>query len=104
LETANSVVQAVESGSVIAKKILKVNVKRTHKCFGHMNETATCMIVVQLGMELSRTGFGTCKSCAIGKAKQRNIPKNQQLRKQPHSMGVWVMTYLRSKLLKSLTS
>jgi hypothetical protein len=26
-------------------------------------------------MELSRTGFQTCEACAIGKAKQRNIPK-----------------------------
>jgi hypothetical protein len=28
-----------------------------------------------MGIELSRTGFQTCKACAIGKAKQHNIPK-----------------------------
>jgi hypothetical protein len=26
-------------------------------------------------MELSWTGFATCESCAIGKAQQRNVPK-----------------------------
>jgi hypothetical protein len=74
-ETAKSVIQTVKSGSNIAKKILKVNIKRAHKCFGHMNEIATCKTAAQLGMELSRTGFATCESCAIGKAQQRNVSK-----------------------------
>ncbi len=74
-ETANSVIQTVKRGSKIAKKMLKVNIKRARKCFGHMNEIATCKTAAQLGMELSRTGFATCESCAIGKAQQRNVPK-----------------------------
>ncbi len=74
-DTANSVIQTVKSGSKIAKKLLKVNIKRAHKCFGHMNEIATRKTAAQLGMELSRTGFPTCESCAIGKAQQRNVPK-----------------------------
>jgi hypothetical protein len=60
---------------------MKVNMKRAHKCFGHIDETATCMNAEQLGMELSRTGFGTCKSCAIGMAKQCNIPKESTVEK-----------------------
>jgi hypothetical protein len=52
-----------------------VNIKRAHKCFGHVNEIATRKTAAQLGMELSRNGFATCESCAIGKAQQRNIPK-----------------------------
>jgi hypothetical protein len=40
-----------------------------------MNEIATRKIAAQLGMELSRTGFAMCESCAIGKAQQRNVPK-----------------------------
>ncbi len=71
---ANSVIQTVKSGSKIAKKILKVNIKRAHECFGHMNEIATRKTAAQLGMELSRTGFTMCESCAIGKAQQRNVP------------------------------
>ncbi len=74
-EMANSVTQTVESVSKIAKKILKVNIKRAHKCFGHMNEIATCKTAAQLGMELSRAGYATCESCAIGEAQQRNVPK-----------------------------
>jgi hypothetical protein len=74
-EMANLVIQAVERGSKIAKKILKVNIKHAHKCFGHMNEISTCKTVAQLRMELSWTGFATCESCAIGKAQQRNVPK-----------------------------
>jgi hypothetical protein len=74
-EMANSVIQAVESGSKIAKKILKANIKRAHKCFGHMNEIATCKTAAQLGMELSLTGFAMCESCAIGKVQQHNVPK-----------------------------
>jgi hypothetical protein len=40
-EMANSVIQAVKSSSKSAKKILKVNIKCDHECFGHMNEIAT---------------------------------------------------------------
>jgi hypothetical protein len=74
-EMANSVIQTVESGSKIAKKIVKVNIKRAHECFGHMHEIATTGLRAQLGMELSRTGFATCESCAIRKAQQCNVPK-----------------------------
>ncbi len=74
-ETANSVIQTVESGSKIAKKILKVNIKHANECFDHMNEIATLKTAAQLGIELSWTGFATCESCAIGKAQQRNVPK-----------------------------
>jgi hypothetical protein len=74
-EMANSVIQTVKSNSKTAKKILKVNIKRAHKCFCHMNEIATCKTAAQLGMELLWTGFATCESCAFGKAQQRNVPK-----------------------------
>jgi hypothetical protein len=74
-EMANSVIQTVESGSKMAKKILKVNIKRAHECFGHTNEIATHKTAAQLGMELSWTEFATCESCAIGKAQQCNVPK-----------------------------
>jgi hypothetical protein len=57
------------------KEILKVNIKRAHKCFGHTNEIATRKTAAQLGMELSWTGFAMCESCAIGKAQKRNFPK-----------------------------
>ncbi len=74
-QTANPVVQGDEDSLKVAKKILKVNIKWAHDCLGHMNKDVTCKIVAQLGMDLSRTGFQTCEACAIGKAKQCNIPK-----------------------------
>jgi hypothetical protein len=96
--TANPVIQGEEGSSKVAKTILKVNIKWVHDCLGHLSKDATCKIAAQLGMELSRTTFQTCETCAIGKAKQRNIPKELQERKQPYSMKELVMTYQRSKL------
>ncbi len=52
-----------------------MNIKQAHDCLGHLSKDVTCKIAAQLGMELPRTGFQTCEACAIGKAKQRNIPK-----------------------------
>jgi hypothetical protein len=92
-ETANSVIQTVESNSKIAKKILKVNIKHAHECFGHMNEIATRKTAEQLGMELSWTGFATCESCAIGKAQQRNVPK-ESLREKATTLNGQVGHYL----------
>jgi hypothetical protein len=80
-ETANPAIQGEEDSSKVARKILKVNIKRAHDCLGHMSKDVTRKIAAQLGMELSRTGFQTCEACAIGKAKQCNIPK-QALREK----------------------
>ncbi len=74
-ETANSVVQEEKDSSKVAKKILKVNIKWAHDCLEHLSKDVNCKIAVQLGMELSRTAFQTCEACAIGKAKQCNIPQ-----------------------------
>ncbi len=65
----------------LAKKILKVNIKQAHDCLEHLSKDATRKIVAQLEMDLSRTAFQTCKACAIGKAKQRNIPKEASIEK-----------------------
>jgi hypothetical protein len=74
-ETANPVIHGEEDSLKVAKKILKANIKWAHDCLGHMSEGITRKIAAQLEMELSRTGFQTCEACAIGKAKQHNIPK-----------------------------
>jgi hypothetical protein len=67
--------QGEEGSSKVAKTILKVTIKWVHDCLGHLSKDATRNIAAQLGMELSRTTFQTCEACAIGKTKQRNIPK-----------------------------
>jgi hypothetical protein len=80
-ETANAVIQGDKSSAKAVKPILKVNIKRIHDCLGHISEASTRKIAEQLGMTLSRTGFQTCKACAIGKAQQRNISKEATLDK-----------------------
>jgi hypothetical protein len=57
------------------KKIFKTNVKRAHDYLGHLSKDTTRMMAKYLGMILSRGLSPVCKSCAIAKAKQRNIPK-----------------------------
>ncbi len=64
-----------------------MNIKRAHKCFGHINETTTHKTATQLGMALSRTGFATCESCAIGKAQQHNVPKDSSGEKETNFNG-----------------
>jgi hypothetical protein len=74
-ETANLLVQGEEKDLKVSKKILKVNVKCAHECLGHLSANMTWKDLAQLRMVLSRTAFFKCKACAIGKAKQHNIPK-----------------------------
>jgi hypothetical protein len=57
------------------KKIFKFNVKQAHEYLGHLSKDTTRMMAKYLGMILSRGLSPVCKSCAIAKAKQRNIPK-----------------------------
>jgi hypothetical protein len=74
-ETANPVVQRQEGSLKVAKTILKVKIKWVHDCLGLLSKDATCKIAAQLGTKLSRTTFQIYEACAIGKAKQCNIPK-----------------------------
>ena len=81
-ETTNPVIQGEEDSMKVPKKILEVNIKRAHDCLGGLSKDVTCKIAVQLKMELSRTAFQTCEACAIGKAKQRNIPKEASFKRE----------------------
>jgi hypothetical protein len=71
LETANASVTEEKS----TKKILKTTVKRVHKCLGHLGEIMTRAAPTHLGMNLSQGALPVCKSWAIARANQRNIPK-----------------------------
>ncbi len=57
------------------KKIFKINVKRAHEYLGHLREDTTRLTAKYLGMNLLRGTLPVCKSCAIAKAKQKNVPK-----------------------------
>jgi hypothetical protein len=57
------------------KKIFKINVKQAHEYLGHLGENTTRLTAKYLGMNLSRGTLPVCKSCAIAKVKQKNVPK-----------------------------
>jgi hypothetical protein len=57
------------------KTIFKINVKQAHEYLGHLSEDTTRKMALQLGMNLSRGTVPVCETCAIAKARQRNVPK-----------------------------
>jgi hypothetical protein len=57
------------------KKIFKINVKRAHEYLGHLSEDTTRLTATYLGMNHLCGTLPVCKSCAIAKAKQKNVPK-----------------------------
>ena len=54
-------------------------VQQLHSRLGHCGEDATKKSAEQLGIELAPGQLGVCESCAIGKARQKNVPKATEL-------------------------
>jgi hypothetical protein len=52
-----------------------LNVKRAHVLLGHPSEALTRQIAKALKWTLTRGGLGVCESCAVAKAKQKNLPQ-----------------------------
>lgn len=59
----------------------KMNLNKAHEVFGHMGEANTRRNCEHLGIKLKKVAFKPCKDCAIGKAKQKNVPKISQGKK-----------------------
>jgi hypothetical protein len=72
------------------KKILKTSVKRVHECLGHLGEIMTQAAATHLGMTLLQGALAVCKSCAIAKANQRNIPKGISDESKVTKFNRWV--------------
>jgi hypothetical protein len=53
----------------------RLNIKKAHELLGHMSEDMTRKVAKHLGWEITKGTLQTCESCAIGKAKQKNVPK-----------------------------
>ena len=53
----------------------KISINTAHEIFGHADEETTRKIAKELGYELTRGTMKPCVSCAIAKAKQKNVPK-----------------------------
>ena len=52
-----------------------MTIKKAHTVLGHMSEDTTRAAAKQLGITITRGSLDTCEACAIGKAKQKNVPK-----------------------------
>eukprot|EP00957_Ditylum_brightwellii_P187359 14269855-Ditylum_brightwellii.AAC.1 len=55
--------------------VMRVNVNRAHELLGHTNKDRTWRTAKYFGWEVTRRGFKLCESCAVGKTKQKNMPK-----------------------------
>lgn len=75
----NSVRQTSSDGS---KRIKKINIVDLHSKLGHINEADSRTVARQLGMTISRGTLKPCESCALAKAKQKNVSKQSDRPKQ----------------------
>ena len=63
----------VNAVSVAKKKT--ITLKEAHEMLGHMNNDATKQTIEALGYSITDTTMPVCESCAVGKAKQKDVPK-----------------------------
>ncbi len=52
---------------------IKMKIKQAHAILGHSSEETMRQTAAVLGMGITRGTLKTCKSCAIAKAKQKNL-------------------------------
>jgi hypothetical protein len=70
--------QQVEEVAGIGTTKMRLNIGRAHELLGHMGEDMTRKAAKHLGWEITKGVLKTCESCAIGKAKQKNVPKKSE--------------------------
>ena len=58
---------------VQSNPVIKMSIEQAHAILGHSSEGKTRQTVAALGILIARGAPKTCKSCAIAKAKQRNV-------------------------------
>jgi hypothetical protein len=58
---------------------MKMNMSKAHALLGHMSEVLTRKTAENLGWTITRGGMSPCESCALGKGRQKNIPKHSDL-------------------------
>jgi hypothetical protein len=57
---------------------MRLNIQRAHELLGHMGEDMTRKAAKHLGWEITKGVLAPCESCAVGKAKQTNVPKKSE--------------------------
>ena len=59
--------------SVKLTPAIKMSIEQAHAILGHSSEAKTRQTAAALGILVTRGALKTCKSCAIAKAKQKNV-------------------------------
>jgi hypothetical protein len=55
----------------------RMPIKKAHAVLGHSDEDSTRRTAAELGIEITRGLMRPCDACAAAKAKQKNVPKQQ---------------------------
>ena len=63
------------AGTVTDSKPMKLTIQQAHDRLGHCSEDATRKTAKYRGWEITKGSMKPCQSCAAGKAKQKNVPK-----------------------------
>ena len=56
---------------------IKMTMEQAHEKLGHIGEKAVIETAKKLGWKLTKTTMPKCAACAAGKAKQKNLPRNE---------------------------
>ena len=56
----------------------KLTIQQAHQRLGHIGEDAVRKMAKGLNWTITPGGLGPCEACAIGKARQRNVPKDPE--------------------------
>lgn len=67
----------------------EMNVAKAHALLGHCNELSTRRTASYLDWKITQGALKTCESCAIGKARQKNVPKQSSGEKAKEPNGRW---------------
>jgi hypothetical protein len=59
--------------SVKLNPVIKMSIKQAHAILGHSREAKTRQTAAALGILITRGALKICESCAIAKAKQKNV-------------------------------
>jgi len=59
--------------SVKFNPAIKMSIDRAHAILGHLSEAKTRETAAALGILITRGALKTCESCAISKARQKNV-------------------------------
>jgi hypothetical protein len=67
--------EGLEVIAIQAEAGQKINIEKAHQLLGHVSEDSTRAIAIALGWKIVRGLLQPCEYCAVGNAKQKNVPK-----------------------------